>query len=83
MKAIKNFDLSYGVCFSTYLVPMIMGEIKRFLRDDGIVKISRVIKMQRVQINRFLEEYKIKNNGESPTIENISISFRHHFVFAL
>ena len=72
MKAIKNFDLSYGVCFSTYLVPMIMGEIKRFLRDDGIVKISRVIKMQRQQINRYLEEYKIKNDGESPTIENIS-----------
>ena len=62
MKAIKNFDLSYGVCFSTYLVPMIMGEIKRFLRDDGIVKISRVIKMQRQQINRYLEEYKIKND---------------------
>ena len=72
MKAIKNFDLSYGVCFSTYLVPMIMGEIKRFLRDDGIVKISRVIKLQRQQINRYLEEYKIKNDGESPTIENIS-----------
>ncbi len=72
MKAIKNFDLSYGVCFSTYLVPMIMGEIKRFLRDDGIVKISRVIKMQRQQINKYLEEYKIKNDGESPTIENIS-----------
>ena len=72
MKAIKNFDLSYGVCFSTYLVPMITGEIKRFLRDDGILKISRVIKMQRQQINRFLEEYKIKNNGDSPTIETIS-----------
>ena len=72
MKAIKNFDISYGVCFSTYLVPMITGEIKRFLRDDGIIKISRVIKMQRQQINRFLEEYKIQHNGESPTIDMIS-----------
>ena len=72
MKAIKNFDISYGVCFSTYLVPMITGEIKRFLRDDGIIKISRVIKMQRQQINRFLEEYKIQHNGETPTIDMIS-----------
>jgi RNA polymerase sporulation-specific sigma factor len=44
VKAIKNFDLSYNVCFSTYAVPMIMGEIRRFLRDDGPMKISRSIK---------------------------------------
>lgn len=72
MKAIKNFDLSFGVCFSTYLVPMIMGEIKRFLRDDGIIKVSRVIKLQRQQINKYIEEFRDKNDGESPTIENIS-----------
>jgi RNA polymerase sporulation-specific sigma factor len=44
VKAIKNFDMSYNVCFSTYAVPMIMGEIRRFLRDDGPMKISRSIK---------------------------------------
>ena len=72
IKAINNFDLSYGVCFSTYLVPMIIGEIKRFLRDDGIIKVSRVIKMQRLQINNYIEQYKNANNGNSPTIENVS-----------
>lgn len=44
VKAVKNFDMSYNVCFSTYAVPMIMGEIRRFLRDDGPMKISRSIK---------------------------------------
>lgn len=41
IKAVRKFDMSYNVCFSTYAVPLIMGEIKRFLRDDGIVKVSR------------------------------------------
>ena len=41
IKAVQKFDLSFGVKFSTYAVPMIMGEIKRFLRDDGIIKVSR------------------------------------------
>ena len=44
LKAIDKFDLSYEVRFSTYAVPMIAGEIKRFLRDDGIIKVSRSIK---------------------------------------
>lgn len=44
LKAVKNFDLSYDVRFSTYAVPLIMGEIKRFLRDDGIIKVSRRLK---------------------------------------
>ncbi len=44
MKAVKRFDLSYGVEFSTYAVPMIVGEMKRFLRDDGIIKVSRSFK---------------------------------------
>ena len=74
IKAINNFDISYGVCFSTYLVPMVIGEIKRFLRDDGIIKVSRVIKMQRLQINNFIEAYKNANNGNSPTIDEVSKS---------
>ena len=44
MKAVRRFDLSYGVEFSTYAVPMIIGEIRRFLRDDGIIKVSRSYK---------------------------------------
>ena len=72
IKAINNFDLSFGVRFSTYLVPMITGEIKRFLRDDGIIKVSRVIKTQRFQINKFIEEYKNSHMGDSPTIEQVS-----------
>ena len=44
LKAIKNFDEKFGVVFSTYAVPMIIGEIKRFLRDDGSIKVSRIIK---------------------------------------
>lgn len=44
IKAIKRFDTSFGVCFSTYAVPMIIGEIRRFLRDDSLIKISRSIK---------------------------------------
>ena len=44
IKAVKRFDKDYGVCFSTYAVPMISGEIRRFLRDDGIIKISRTVK---------------------------------------
>ena len=72
IKAINNFDLSFGVCFSTYLVPMISGEIKRFLRDDGIIKVSRIIKMNKLQINRYIEEYRDKNMGETPTVEEVS-----------
>ena len=44
VKAINNFDNNYNVKFSTYAVPMIIGEIKRFLRDDGIIKVSRNVK---------------------------------------
>ena len=44
LKAVDKFDLSYDVKFSTYAVPMIAGEIKRFLRDDGMLKVSRSIK---------------------------------------
>ena len=44
LKAINNFDCSYNVKFSTYVVPMVVGEIKRFMRDDGAVKVSRAIK---------------------------------------
>ena len=54
LKAINGFDEVYGVRFSTYAVPMIAGEIKRFMRDDGSIKVSRAIKSAAKQINRRL-----------------------------
>lgn len=71
LKAIKNFDESFGVVFSTYAVPMIIGEVKRFLRDDGTIKVSRLIKAQAQAINRFIENYTAEK-GEPPSIDEIS-----------
>ena len=71
LKAIYNFDESFNVRFSTYAVPMIVGEIKRFLRDDGEIKVSRIIKYQAYKIARFNEEYQ-RRNGCEPTVEIIS-----------
>ena len=71
LKAIKNFDEKFGVVFSTYAVPMILGEVKRFLRDDGSIKVSRIIKSQAAKINRFVEDYSGRN-GETPSVEEIS-----------
>ena len=71
LKAINNFDESFGVRFSTYAVPMIIGEVKRFLRDDGAIKVSRIIKMNARAINKFMETYG-GENGETPTVEEIS-----------
>lgn len=56
MKAIDKFDISYEVCFSTYAVPMIAGEIKRFLRDDGMIKMSRSLKENAYKIKRTKEK---------------------------
>ena len=85
LKAIKNFNESFGVVFSTYAVPMIIGEIKRFLRDDGAIKVSRIIKAQAVQINRFIEEYSSKS-GNVPSVDEISLALnisREDIVLAL
>ena len=62
LKAISNFDESFGVKFSTYAVPMIAGEIKRFIRDNGIIKVSRSTKQLNLHINRFIEEYISKHH---------------------
>lgn len=74
LKAIKNFDESYGVKFSTYAVPMIAGEIKRFLRDDGMVKVSRAIKTLSTKIRTYIDEYK-KTNNNTPTVEQLAEIF--------
>ena len=70
IKAIDKFDLSFDVKFSTYAVPLICGEIKRFLRDDGMVKVSRSLKENNLQIRRFIEKYS-RENGKDPGLDEI------------
>ncbi len=74
VKAILNFKPEFGVKFSTYAVPMVAGEVKRFLRDDGAVKVSRALKTQYIQINKYINKYK-NEFGESPSIQAISKEF--------
>ena len=71
LKAIDNFDTSYDVKFSTYAVPMILGEIRRFLRDDGIIKISRNMKQAAYKGYKAREELSTLLRRE-PTMEEIS-----------
>lgn len=71
IKALNNFKPSFGVRFSTYAVPMIAGEIKRFIRDNGAIKVSRSIKAQNLKINKFIEEYRQIHQKE-PTISEIA-----------
>ena len=71
LKCIDNFDLERKVKFSTYAVPLIMGEIKRFLRDDGIVKVSRSLKETSYKIKREKENYQKLYNKE-PTLGEIA-----------
>lgn len=73
MKAIDNFDLSFDVKFSTYAVPMIAGEIKRFLRDDGMIKVSRSLK-DTARKARIQSESLTKILGREPTIAEIAES---------
>jgi RNA polymerase sporulation-specific sigma factor len=70
IKAIDNFDLSFDVKFSTYAVPLITGEIKRFLRDDGIVKVSRTIKEQSQKLKLLRQSLQLKL-GREPTIQEL------------
>ena len=71
MKAIDKFDLAYDVKFSTYAVPMISGEIKRFLRDDGIVKVSRTLKENGWKIRQAAEQI-YHERGRDATLEEIA-----------
>lgn len=85
LKAINNFDESFGVKFSTYTVPMIIGEIKRFMRDDGAIKVSRTLKILANKINRFIQEFQ-SQNSESPSVEYIAQKFEvspEEVVFAM
>ncbi|MER2262183.1 MAG: SigF/SigG family RNA polymerase sporulation sigma factor [Psychrobacillus sp.] len=67
MKSVDKFDLSYEVKFSTYAVPMIIGEIQRFLRDDGMVKISRSIRELNFKIRHATDDF-LKTHERQPTI---------------
>lgn len=71
IKAIDNFDLSQNVQFSTYAVPMIIGEVKRYLRDNNSIRVSRSVRDLAYKAMQFKEKY-IKENGKEPTIEMIA-----------
>ena len=85
IKAMQNFDVEYGVRFSTYAVPMISGEIKRFLRDDGAIKVSRWTKSLAQKISAYIDE-KLKNGETEPTVEQLATAFdvdAQEIVFAM
>ncbi|MCL2546973.1 MAG: sigma-70 family RNA polymerase sigma factor [Oscillospiraceae bacterium] len=71
IKAIDGFDDAYGTQFSTYAVPKIAGEIRRFLRDDGAIKVSRGLKEQAYAIKRAREAFLAKH-GREPTVSELS-----------
>lgn len=71
MKSIDKFDFQYQVKFSTYAVPLITGEIKRFIRDDGMIKVSRTIKENGMKMNMVREKICREQNRE-PTIREIA-----------
>lgn len=72
IKAIDKFDLAYDVKFSTYAVPLIMGEIKRFIRDDGMLKVSRSLKELAARAGGVREELSARL-GREPTVEEMAV----------
>ena len=72
IKAVDKFNSDFDVRFSTYAVPLIMGEIKRFMRDDGMVKISRSVKENGWKISRAIQKLN-QQYGREPTIEEIAL----------
>ena len=71
IKAIDNFDLSQNVQFSTYAVPMIIGEVRRYLRDNNSIRVSRSIRDLAYKVIQFKEKYT-KDNGREPNVEEIA-----------
>ena len=71
LKAIRSFDFSKGTAFSTYAVPLIIGEIRRYIRDDGLIKVSRIYKQQGALLMKEREKY-IADKGEEPKIEELA-----------
>ena len=71
LKAVRGFDFSYGTCFSTYAVPKIAGEIRRFLRDDGAIKVSRSMREQAQML--YTERGRLRQAlGREPTLSELS-----------
>ncbi len=75
MKAVDKFELSYDVKFSTYAVPMITGEIKRFLRDDGMIKVSRTLKETASKVRKVQETLE-NEYGREPTLAELAASLQ-------
>ena len=71
IKAIDNFDLNQNVQFSTYAVPMIIGEVKRYLRDNNSIRVSRSVRDLAYKVIQYKEKY-LKENGKEPQIEEIA-----------
>ncbi|MFT8362403.1 MAG: RNA polymerase sporulation sigma factor SigF [Sporolactobacillus sp.] len=71
LKSVDKFDLSYNVKFSTYAVPMIIGEIQRFIRDDGAVKVSRSLKETGIRVRKKKDELA-KKLGRSPAVSELA-----------
>lgn len=71
IKAIRSFDFSFGTAFSTYAVPLIIGEIRRFLRDDGVIKVSRNIKKLGYDAMKKKEEF-VRKNGREPKLSELA-----------
>ena len=74
LKAVKNYDETFGVKFSTYTVPMVIGEIKRYMRDNGAIKVSRSLKILANKINRFIDAYQTEHS-DSPEVDVIAKRF--------
>ena len=70
LRAVRNFDRSRGLCFSTYAVPVILGEIRRYLRDDGSVKVSRTVKENYIRLRR-AEQALSRRLDASPTLSEL------------
>ncbi len=85
LKAVRSYDSSFGTVFSTYAVPLIIGEIRRFLRDDGMIRVGRKTKQLGAKILRLREEF-VSENGFEPSVDKLcelSGSSRDEVVFAL
>lgn len=71
LRAARSFDFTYNCMFSTYAVPLIIGEIRRHLRDDGIIKVSRTIRAKAVKLMHAKEQY-IRENDREPTLSELA-----------
>lgn len=74
VKAVGSFDESYGNAFSTYAVPVILGEIKRMFRDGGIIKVSRQLKELSLKVTRYTDDM-LSRTGKAATVNELALAF--------